>query len=65
MTIRCQGKLEQIFEFSKSLQALDRLIRIEQIELKNDNNYSGHVDMTTKAVIYYSVNKQQDEPTQI
>ena len=65
VTIKCQGRLEQIFEFSKSLQGLDRLIRIEQIELKNDNNYSGHVDMTAKAVIYYSADKQQDEQTQI
>jgi len=65
VTIRCQGRLEQIFEFSKSLQSMDRLIRIEQIELKNDNNYSGRVDMMAKAVIYYGVSKKQNAHSQI
>ena len=65
VTIKCQGRLEQIFEFSKSLQGLDRLIRIEQIELKNDNNYSGQVDMMAKAVIYYGLDRQQNTQEQI
>ena len=65
VTIRCQGRLEQIFEFSKSLQGLDRLIRIEQIELKNDNNYSGQVDMMAKAVIYYGLDRQQNTQEQL
>jgi len=29
------------------------LIRIERVELVNDNNFSGEVSMQTKAVIYY------------
>ena len=48
-----KGKLAQIFEFCKQLQRLDRLVRIERVELVNDNGFSGEVSMQTKAVIYY------------
>jgi len=51
--IQCKGGLKQIFEFFKSLQKLDRLVRIEQVQLVNDANFSGQVTMQTKAVIYY------------
>jgi len=51
--MQCKGKLVQVFEFYKQLQGLDRLIRIERVELVNDNNFSGEVSMQTKAVIYY------------
>jgi len=51
--MQCKGKLVQVFEFYKRLQGLDRLIRIERVELVNDNNFSGEVSMQTKAVIYY------------
>lgn len=50
--MQCKGKLEQIYEFYKSLQKLDRLIRIEKVRLYNDSNFSGEVSMQTNAVIY-------------
>jgi Tfp pilus assembly protein PilO len=51
--MNCKGNLGQIFNFYRQLQALDRLVRIEQVKLSNDSNYKGHVSMETKAVIYY------------
>lgn len=51
--IQCKGKLAQLFEFYKQLQELDRLVRIERIELVNDSDFSGEVSMHTKVVIYY------------
>ncbi len=51
--MQCKGKLAQVFEFYKQLQRLDRLVRIERLELVNDNDFSGEVSMQTKAVIYY------------
>jgi Tfp pilus assembly protein PilO len=51
--MRCKGKLAQIFEFYKSLQDMDRLVRIEQVSLTNDTDLSGQVSMQTMAVIYY------------
>lgn len=48
-----KGSLSQIFEFYESLLELDRFIRIEQVELENDRNFSGIVTMQTKAVVYY------------
>jgi Tfp pilus assembly protein PilO len=53
VSICCKGKLSQIFELYRGLQALDRLIRIEQVKLSNDSAYKGQVSMETEAVIYY------------
>ena len=51
--MQCKGKLEQVFKFYQRLQALDRLVRIEQVKLSNDSGYNGEVSMETRAVIYY------------
>ena len=48
-----KGRLAQIFEFYKSLQSLDRLVRIEQVQLRNSKDFSGQVSMQMKAVVYY------------
>lgn len=53
VSMQCKGRLAQIFEFFKSLQSLDRFVRIEQVKLVNDSDFSGEVSMQTKAVIYY------------
>ena len=51
--MQCKGKLAQVFEFYKRLQGLERLVRIEKVELVNDSKFSGEMSMQTKAVIYY------------
>jgi Tfp pilus assembly protein PilO len=51
--VKCKGRLAQLFEFYKQLQSMDRLIRIEHVELENDPDFTGKVNMLTKAVIYY------------
>ena len=51
--MQCKGRLKQIFEFYRRMQELDRLVRIEQVKLVNDNDFSGEVSMRTKAFIYY------------
>ena len=53
VSMKCKGRLTQIFEFYRRLQGMDRLIRIEQVKLFNDSDFSGEVDMEAKAVIYY------------
>ena len=53
VNMKCKGRLTQIFEFYRQLQGMDRLIRIEQVKLFNDSDFSGEVDMEAKAVIYY------------
>ncbi len=59
VSMQCKGGLKQIFEFFKSLQVLDRLVRIEQIKLVNDGDFNGEVGMQTKAVIYYRAEAEQ------
>ncbi len=53
LSMRCKGKLSQMFEFYRQLQGLDRLIRVERVKLRNDNSFSGEVSVETEAVIYY------------
>jgi len=57
--MQCKGTLAQVFEFHKQMQRLDRLIRIEQVKLTNDNDFSGEVNMQTKVVIYYKPKSEQ------
>ena len=51
--IQCKGSITAMFEFFKGLQRLDRLVRIEQVKLTNDSDFSGGVKLETRAVIYY------------
>lgn len=53
VSMQCKGTLKQIFGFYKSLQGLDRLVRVEQVKLENESDFSGKVCSQTKAVIYY------------
>lgn len=53
INMKCKGRLAQVFQFYKRLQRLDRLVRVEQVKLTNDSDFSGEVSMETKAVIYY------------
>ena len=57
--VQCKGKLAQVFEFYKRIRKLDRLIRIERVELANDRDFSGDVSMQTKVVIYYRPQSKQ------
>lgn len=53
VSMECKGSLNDIFEFYKNLQELDREIRIKQVKLKNGSDFSGEVKMETEIVIYY------------
>ncbi|MCK4792537.1 MAG: type 4a pilus biogenesis protein PilO [Desulfobacteraceae bacterium] len=53
VSMQCDGELSRISEFYRRLQALDRLVRIEQVKFTNDNSYSGQVSMETDVVVYY------------
>ena len=51
--LQCSGTLEQIFEFLKSLTEFERLIRIEELQLQNDADYSGWIKLDATARVYY------------
>ncbi len=59
VSMKCRGKLAQIFEFYKSLQNLNRLIRIEHVSLENKSDPGSEIDMETKVVIYYRTTKEK------
>jgi Tfp pilus assembly protein PilO len=54
VNIKCTGTLKQIFEFFKSLEQFDRAIRIEEVQLSNDGDFTEEVRMHTKIYIYYT-----------
>ncbi len=53
LSMKCKGRLAQIYNFYDRLQSLGRLVRIEQVRLSNSPEYTGQISMETKAVIYY------------
>jgi Tfp pilus assembly protein PilO len=53
VNMRGTGSFKQIFAFFESLQALDRLVRIQHVELLNDSDFSGNVTINADTVIYY------------
>lgn len=57
--MQCKGRLKEIFEFFKSLQSLDRLVRVEEVSLVNDRDFNGIVSMETRAVVYYRPDAEQ------
>lgn len=61
VNVRGKGNLKQIFQFFKSLQKLDRQIRISRVELTNPkglNNDEAKVSMEVDIGIYYTPNNQ-------
>jgi len=59
--IQCVGRLNQIFEFFKSLEVFERLIRIERVNLSNDKDFDGQLKMETEAFIYYKPDTKQGQ----
>jgi len=51
--IKGTGKLRQVFGFFKSLEGLDRAVRIERVQLGNDRELTGEVKMHVRLYIYY------------
>ena len=53
ISIECSGTLTQVFEFFQAFQGLERVIRIERLQLTNDKDFSGVVTMNALANVYY------------
>ena len=62
INIRCSGRLEQIFEFLKSLEKFERVIRIEQLRLENDRDLGGWLRMNAEAKVYYRSSASEQGP---
>jgi Tfp pilus assembly protein PilO len=53
LDIQCSGTLPKIFDFVRSLEQMDRLIRIDRMELTNDKNLTGQLTFSAKAEAFY------------
>ncbi|HOQ04073.1 MAG TPA: type 4a pilus biogenesis protein PilO [Anaerohalosphaeraceae bacterium] len=55
LEIRCTGSFDRIFELLRSFEQFDRLIRFEEISLRNDENVSGRLFLQAKARAFYQM----------
>ena len=53
ITVQCSGMLSEIFELFKSIQALDRLIQIESVQIRNDADFSGIISVDARIKVFY------------
>jgi Tfp pilus assembly protein PilO len=53
LEIQCNGKLSDMFAFIGSLEQMERLVRIEQMDLTNDRDYTGQLTLSAKAKVFY------------
>ncbi len=53
LDIQCNGALSDMFAFIGSLEKMDRLVRIEQMDLTNDKDYTGQLTLSAKAKVFY------------
>lgn len=56
--IRCKGTLVQIFEFFKSLESFERIVRVGGITLTNDDKLDGVLTMIAKVEIFYRMQNE-------
>lgn len=53
LTIKCSGRISQIFDMLKSLDSIERTISLEKVELLNDGDYGGKLKLNAIANVYY------------
>jgi len=51
--ISCNGRLEQMFDFFRSLESFERIIHVEHVSFKNSDEYDGEISMRMQADIFY------------
>ncbi|MFA5293209.1 MAG: type 4a pilus biogenesis protein PilO [Phycisphaerae bacterium] len=53
VNIRCSGKLVQIFRFFKAMESFERVVRVSEVSLANDNKLDGILIMNAKVEMFY------------
>lgn len=53
LDIECSGTFEQLFQFFRCMEDFERLIRMEDISIRNSTDLSGIVTLNAKARVYY------------
>lgn len=53
--LQCSGTFGQMFELFRSLQTMDRFIRVESFQMNNETDYSGRVKLDAMARVYYQM----------
>lgn len=56
LDINCSGKLSQIFGFFKAIEDLERVIRIENLDMKSETD-SDIISVKANAIVYYRSNE--------
>lgn len=62
LEIQCRGTFEELFQFFRSLEQYDRLIRFEEVHLSNDETFTGQLTLKAQACVFYQSEEPQKEP---
>lgn len=53
VAVHCEGKLKEIHGFYEDLKGIERLVKIDEVLLKNDESLAGNLRMEAQFIIYY------------
>lgn len=57
--MECRGGIRELYDFYESLEGLKRLIRIEEINLVNSTDFTGELEMHTRAKIFFRAERSK------
>lgn len=60
LEIQCSGTIEDFFQFFRALEHFDRLIRMDEIHIRNDADLSGRLTLHAKARVFYQSEESQE-----
>jgi len=58
LAIECRGSMEQIFAFVKAVEAMDRLMRLDDLKLENGADFAADLKMSARVLVYYQPEEQ-------
>jgi len=59
LEIECSGTFADFFEFFRALEQYDRLIRMDEVHLRNDSELSGQLRLHARARVFYRPGETQ------
>ena len=59
LEIRCSGTFEDVFEFFRAMEQFERLIRMDEVQIRNNAEISGRLTLLAKARVFYQPSETQ------
>lgn len=59
LEIRCCGTFEDVFSFFRAMEEFERLIRMDEVQIRNDDKLSGRLTLQAKARVFYQPSEKK------